>query len=147
MHCSSLTNAVPRYLPSIWESLSPQADSSDTKVKTECKLGRTAADRRTLAASAIRVWLARACLARRLQRRRARELHLRWEPEIHRIAATRIQSVARGAACRRKLQRMGRAALEIQRAVQGWRVRSAAKTLALKTCVKRSASLVHAPDC
>ncbi|CAM9184941.1 unnamed protein product [Laminaria digitata] len=108
------------------------ADSSDTTVKTECKLGRTAVDRRTLAASAIRVWLARACLARRLQRRRVRDLHLRWEPEIRRIAATRIQSVARAAARRRHLKRMGWAALEIQRAVRGWRARSIAKGLALK---------------
>lgn len=149
LHYSSLTkqSALRWPLQLDFTANTPQADSSDTTVKTECKLGRTAVDRRTLAASAIRVWLSRACLARRLQRRRVRDLHLRWEPEIRRIAATRIQSVARTAARRRHLKRMGWAALEIQRAVRGWRARSIAKGLTLKMYVNKAgrSSYVRVP--
>ncbi|CAN0092491.1 unnamed protein product, partial [Scytosiphon promiscuus] len=78
-------------------------------------------DRRVLAASTVRAWVVRASLARRLHRsRRSRvDLKRRWEAEVHRIAATRIQALARGAARRRKNWRAEEATTHV--AEGGWR--------------------------
>ena len=109
-----------------------QVSASESAVQNRRKLAREAANRHVLAASTIRAWVARTCLARRLHRReRSRDdLKLRWEPEIQRIAATRIQAVARGAIGRRARQKAERAAVDIQRVERGWRGRSAANELA-----------------
>lgn len=89
-------------------------------------------DRQVLAAAAIRVWIARACLARRLQRKRVQCLKLGWEREIHRIAATRIQSLGRAAAGRRVRKRKVLAAIAAQRVVRGRRGRQVANDMAQK---------------
>ncbi|CBN76632.1 hypothetical protein Esi_0000_0371 [Ectocarpus siliculosus] len=116
--------------------------SADAVAKERRTRAREAINRHVLAASAIRTWIARACLARRLRRRRRvrDDLKVRWEPEIHRIAATRIQALARGAAGRRVRGKVERAAVEIQRVERGRRGRSAANELARKSLEERSAS-------
>eukprot|EP00903_Cladosiphon_okamuranus_P017064 g15726.t1 len=108
-----------------------EVSASESVVQKRRKLAREAANRHVLAASTIRAWIARTCLARQLHRKkRARDdLKLRWEPEIQRIAATRIQAVARGVIGWRAWRRVQRAAVEIQRVERGWRGRAAANEL------------------
>ncbi|CAM9754817.1 unnamed protein product, partial [Ectocarpus sp. 4 AP-2014] len=115
---------------------------ADAVAKERRTRAREEINRHVLAASAIRTWIARACLARRLRRRRRvrDDLRVRWEPEIHRIAATRIQALARGAAGRRVRGKAERAAVEIQRVERGRRGRSAANELARKSLDERGAS-------
>lgn len=116
-----------------------QVSASESIVQQRRKLAREAANRHVLAASTIRAWIARTCLARRLYRRkRVRDdLKLRWEPEIQRIAATRIQAVARGAIWRLAWWRAEQAAVDIQRLERGWRGRSAVNALARKRYARR----------
>lgn len=106
--------------------------ASESVAQKRRQLAREATNRHVLAASTIRAWVARTCLSRRLRRRkRVRDdLKLRWEPEIQRIAATRIQAVARGAVGRRAHGRAERAAVDIQRVQRGWRGRLAVNELA-----------------
>lgn len=110
---------------------SPQQDTNSITTTQERRDSlRTARDRRNLAGSAIRVWVARTLLAQWFRRRRRfSDLKLRWEFEVHRIAATRIQSVMRGMKSRRELKRALRAAIEIHRVTRGRQGRLAAKRL------------------
>ena len=116
-----------------------QVAAFESVVQKRRKLAREAANRHVLAASTIRAWIARTCLSRRLHRRkRIRDnLKLRWEPEIQRIAATRIQAVARGAIGRGARLRAARAAVDIQRVERGWRARSAVNELSRKRYARR----------
>lgn len=114
---------------SVYQVGAPKAITNERR-----KLAREAIDRHVLAASAIRAWVARASLVRRLHRsRRSRDdLQRRWEPEIHRIAATRIQALARGAVKRLERWKAEKAAVEIQRVERGWRGRLIMNELAHK---------------
>lgn len=109
--------------PSLKRHLQNYASETDTQVRRS--LERENLDRRVLAASTVRVWL-----ARWLQRRRFRRLKLKLEIEIHAIATTRIQSVVRGARERRVFRRMAQAVIVTQRVVRGRRGRLLVKELA-----------------
>lgn len=127
--CSECSNFLSHRLQRAHAS--PQQDTNSITITQKRRESLpTARDRRKLAGSAIRVWVARAILARRIRRRMPfSELKLRWEFEVHRIAATRIQSVVRGMKCRRELERALRAAINIQRVARGRQGRFAAKRL------------------
>lgn len=94
--------------------------------------------RRSRATSTIQTWIFRVHSRQRRRQNRIRNLRRRWEREIHRIAATRMQAVVRGALARqgyrRRVQHRDRAAREVQRVVRGARGRLEAAALASRRC-------------